>query len=124
MALQPQFDPRGRPMLGQATEGATERKIAILHEASGPRFKELELNVIVGDAALVGSGRSARESLLAATKSAATGLVGTPYVLYGTLSQLRDRLLRRRDRLGISYYAIPGHAMEAMAPLVAALAGR
>jgi probable F420-dependent oxidoreductase len=124
VALQPQFDPRGRPMLGQATEGATERKIAILREASGPRFEELELNVIVGDAALVGSGRSARESLLAATKWAATGLVGTPYVLYGTLGQLRDRLLRRRDRLGISYYAIPGHAMEAMAPLVAALAGR
>ena len=45
-------------------------------------------------------------------------------ILYGTLGQLRDRLLRRRDRLGIGYYAIPGHAMEAMPPLVAALAGR
>jgi len=40
------------------------------------------------------------------------------------LGQLRERLLRRRDRLGISYYTIPGHAMEAMEPLVAALAGR
>ena len=124
VALQPQFDLRGRPMLRQATEGATERKIEILREAAGPRFEELELNVIVGDTGLVGSGRPARESLLAATKSVATGLVGTPYVLYGTLGQLRDQLLRRRDRLGISYYAIPGHAMEAMAPLVAALAGR
>jgi hypothetical protein len=67
---------------------------------------------------------SVRESLLTATKSVASGLVRTPYVLYGTLGQLRDGLLRRRDRLGISYYAIPGHAMERMAPLVAALAGR
>ena len=30
----------------------------------------------------------------------------------------------RRDRLGISHYAIPGHAMEEMAPLVEALTGK
>jgi probable F420-dependent oxidoreductase len=123
VALQPQFNPQGRPMVRQATEGATERKIAILRDAAGPRFEQLELNVIVGDAGLVGSGRPAGESLVAATKSLASGLVRTPYVLYGTLGQLRDGLRRRRDRLGISYYAIPGGAMESMAPLVAALRG-
>jgi hypothetical protein len=52
------------------------------------------------------------------------GAVGSPYLLYGTLRQLRARLERRRDRLGISHYAIPGHSMEEMAPLVAALAGQ
>jgi probable F420-dependent oxidoreductase len=124
VAFQPQFDPRGRPMVRQATEGATARKITILREAAGERFEQLELNVIVGDAGLVGSGRPAGESLLAAAKAAATALIGTPYALYGTLGHLRDQLQRRRDRLGISYYAIPGHAMEAMAPLVATLAGR
>ena len=80
--------------------------------------------MIVGDAGLAGSDRPALESLAAATKSVATMPIETPYVLYGILDQLRERLLRRRDRLGISYYAIPGRAMEAMAPLVAALAGR
>lgn len=124
VALQPQMDSRGRPMVWQATEGATEQKIAILRAAAGPRFEELEINVIVGDAGLAGSNRPTLESLAAATKSIATALVETPYVLYGTLGRLRDELLRRRDRLGITYYAIPGRAMEAMAPLVAALAGR
>ena len=124
VALQPQFDPRGRPMLRQATERETARKIAIVREAAGERFEQLELNVIVGDAGLVGSGSPLLASLVNAGKSAATAVVDTPYVLYGTLGQLRDRLLRRRDRLGISYYAIPGNAMESMAPLVAALAGR
>ena len=51
-------------------------------------------------------------------------MVRTPYVLYGTLGQLREWLPRRRDRLGISYYAITGHAMESMGPIVAALAGK
>jgi probable F420-dependent oxidoreductase len=124
VALQPQMDQRGRPMVRQATEGATAHKIAILRAAAGPRFEDLEINVIVGDAGLAGSDRPPLESLAAATKSIATALVETPYALYGTLGQLRDRLLRRRDRLGITYYAIPGRAMEAMAPLVAALGGR
>ncbi|MCU0483705.1 MAG: TIGR03621 family F420-dependent LLM class oxidoreductase [Chloroflexi bacterium] len=124
VALQPQVDPRGRPMLRQATEGATAGKVAIVREAAGGRFEHLELNVIVADAGLVGRRRPAGEALVAAGMSLATGLVGTPYVLYGTLGGLRDGLLRRRDRLGISYYALPRRAMEAMAPLVAELAGR
>ncbi len=124
VAMQPQFDVRGRPMIRQATEAATARKIAVLREAAGARFEQLELNVIVGDAGLVGSGAPPLTSLVTAAKSLATALVGSPYVLYGTLGGLRDQLQARRDRLGISYYAIPGRAMEAMAPLVAALAGR
>jgi probable F420-dependent oxidoreductase len=124
VGLLPGFNSRGRPMIRQATEAATERKVAIVRDAAGDRFDRLELNVIVSDAGLAGSGRPAVESLLTATKSIATGLVGTPYVLYGTLGQLRDQLRSRRDRLGISYYALPGRAMEAMAPLVADLAGR
>jgi hypothetical protein len=51
-------------------------------------------------------------------------LVGSPYLLYGSLRQLRDQLERRRDRTQISYYAIRQGSMEAMAPLVEALAGR
>jgi hypothetical protein len=73
---------------------------------------------------MVGSGRPLPSSLAAAGKAAVTKLIGSPYVLYGTLGQLRDRLERRRARTGISAYSFPQGAMEAMAPLVDALAGR
>jgi hypothetical protein len=56
--------------------------------------------------------------------AAAVGLVGSPYVLHGTRARLREILERRRERLGISFYAIPQPAMESMAPLVADLTGR
>lgn len=124
VAMLPQFSSHGRPIVRQGTESATATKVRIVREAAGARFEHLELNVIVGDAGLVGSGRPVLPSLLAAGKRAASGLVGSPYVLYGTVGQLRTQLLRRRDRLGISSYAIPGRAMEEMAPLVAELAGR
>ena len=122
VAIQQQFDPEGHPIPGEATEAAIEAKVAIVREAAGPRIAQLELNMIIFDAALVGSRRGGPGLLRAAVKSVVRS--GTPYFLYGTLGQVRDRLLRRRDRLGISYYTIPGHAMEAMAPLVETLAGR
>jgi probable F420-dependent oxidoreductase len=120
----PQFSRRGWPMVSQATEAQTARKVAIVREAAGPRFDSIELNMFVGDAGIAGSGRPLLPSLAALSKSVATRIVATPYVLYGTVAELVEQLRRRRERLGISYYAIPGHAREAMAPLVERLAGR
>ena len=124
VGLVPGFSPRGWPLLSEITEGAAARKVAILREAAGERFEQLELNVWLADAGLVGSGNSVLGSTLAALKRVPVSAVGSPYVLYGTLASLRSQLLRRRERLGISYYIVPGQAMESMAPLVEALAGR
>jgi probable F420-dependent oxidoreductase len=120
----PQFSPNGRPMLTDATESALERKVALVQEAAGERFAHLELNLFIADAGLIGSGQPVGGSLLAAAKSATVGLMGSPYLLYGTLDQLRDLLERRRERTGISYYSIMQRSAQAMAPLVSALAGR
>ena len=124
VGLIPQFSPKGRPMITDAGPEATARKVAIIREAAGDGFERLELNVFVADAGLAGSGRPLPASLVAATKALATALVNSPYVLYGTLGALRDKLERRRSELGLTYYAVPHGAMEAMAPLVEALAGK
>jgi len=120
----PQFSSRGRPILTDVSEAALNRKVAIVREAAGERFARLELNLFIVDAGLVGSGEPFARSVLAAAKVASVGLAGSPYFLYGTLPALRERLERRRERSAISYYAIRQGSMEAMAPLVEALAGR
>jgi probable F420-dependent oxidoreductase len=124
VGLIPQFSPRGRPTWTDVTEAAAERKVAIVREAAGDRFDRLVLDVFIVDAGMVGSGRPMPQSVVAAGKGALTGLIGSPYLLYGTLGQLRERLERRRARTGISAYSFPQGAMEAMAPLVEALARR
>lgn len=124
VGLIPQFNPRGLPILADVTEPALARKVALLQATAGERFERLELSIYAADAGMIGSGHRFGGSLVAAAKAASLGLAGSPYLLYGTLRQLRERLLRRRDRLGISHYAIPGHAMEGMAALVDALADR
>jgi probable F420-dependent oxidoreductase len=127
LGLLTQFDARGRPIASQATEARTVEKVAIVREAAGSReaFERLELNILVAAAGLVGSGATPVGSALAAVKALAPKLVGgSPYLLHGTLSQVRETLLRRRERLGISYYVWSARVMEPMAPLVEALAGR
>ena len=124
VGLVPGFDAHGRPHFRQATETATAEKVALIREAAGDRFDRLELNLWLGDAALVGSGNSLLGSVAAVARWAPTAVYGSPYVLYGTLASVREKLLRRRDKLGISYYTVPSHAMESMAPLVGALAGK
>src|SRR5664280_2157253 len=124
VGLVPGFDAHGRPHFRQATETATAEKVALIREAAGDGFERLELNLWLGDAALVGSGNSLLGSVAAAARWAPTAVYGSPYVLYGTLASVREKLLRRRDKLGISYYTVPSHAMESMAPLVGALAGK
>jgi len=125
VGLIPQFDTRGRPIVGQATEGATRAKAEIVRAEAGSRWDSLRLDVIVFDAGIVGGPAAGPlASLAAAAKATAVALIGTPYVMYGTLARLRSLLEWRRDRAGISQYALPAHAMDAMAPLVEALRGR
>jgi probable F420-dependent oxidoreductase len=92
-----------------------------LREAAGARFEQLELNVnllAVGDQ--VPSWISARFKLDPAQMEQA----GSPIVLTGSVDQMCEQLLARRERFGISYIAVGEEMMDALAPAVARLAGR
>jgi probable F420-dependent oxidoreductase len=127
VGLIPQFTSGGRPRIMDASEEALARKVEVVRAAAGEGFSALELSIYCADAGMVGGGghgHGLAGSAFAAAKELLTAAMPSPYLLYGRLGQLRDRLERRRDRLGISHYAIPGHAMEEMAPLVRALSGQ
>jgi probable F420-dependent oxidoreductase len=122
VAIAPTLGSTGRPKLGTGTVGSVAERIAILRRE--PRFSELELNVIVFDAQVTDAAQSIVEGLAAHIKSAATTIVDTPFFMYGSRASLVEDLLARRERLGISYIALPGGAMKAFAPVVAELRGK
>ncbi len=126
VGLLPQFSTRGRPIFTQASEKETARKVSIVREAAGSpaAFERLELNVLVADGGVIGARSPARSSLAALKSLGPLAIGGTPYLLYGTARQIRERLLRRREKLGISYYVLHVPLMEPMASVVEALAGR
>lgn len=117
VALAPQVNADGQPKVADLTTGATERKIARLRTAAGTRFAALELNAIVFDAGVTDEPRTFLDAAATRMKAAITQVVDSPYFLYGALGDLRRQLLARRDRLGITYYAIPEKVMEPFAPL-------
>ena len=116
VAFVPQVDPQGRHKLSDVTGGATAAKVARVRKAAGERYARLEIQGFVIDADVGGVAAQAKRLALAA--------LDTPYFLYGSVRQVAHDLVRRRERLGISYYPIPDRAMESFAPVVAALRGR
>ncbi len=124
VGLLPQFDARGRPIVAQATEGATAAKVALVREAAGSRWGSFDLDVLVADAGLVDWSKHPVGSFRSLAAAAGASLVGTPYLLHGSLTRLETLLLRRREAWGLNSYTFPVRAMEVMAPLVERLAGR
>ncbi len=122
VAIAPTLNPSGGVNIRSATVGSVEKRIATLRRA--PRFSEVELNVIVFEAQVTDATRSIVAALAARLKSAATAILETPFFMYGSRASLVEDLLARRERLGISYIALPGREMRALAPVVAALRGK
>ena len=106
-----------------ATDDATSRKIGWIRDAAGPRFDELELHVRV-HLTIVTNDRWG----MAAALGPAFGLtpeqaLRSPHALAGSVEEIVDDLLERRDRWGISYIGIGVDALHSFAPVVARMAG-
>ena len=125
VSLAPRMTAGGRPTVRGVSDGAAARAARLVRQLAGARADRVDIDVFVADVGVVGSGQPVGASAVARLKSAAPPLVGgSPHLLYGTLPQLRDGMLRRREETGINAYGIPMRAMEALAPLVAELTGR
>jgi probable F420-dependent oxidoreductase len=124
IALNPQFDANGQPVLSDLTTGATQRKLEVLRAALGARFAKVELNVFVVDAGVSDQPRSPLDAVATRLKGTAAHLVDSPFFLYGSVADLKRQLLERREKLGITSYGLPEKALEPFAPVVRELRGR
>jgi probable F420-dependent oxidoreductase len=106
-----------------ATAASTERKIAWIREAAGDRFAHLVLQTRI-HLALVGHDRTETANNLAASFGLPPEEVtGTPHALFGSVDEIVEDLLFRRERFGFSSVGIALEAADMMAPIVAKLAG-
>ena len=102
-------------------EAVFQQKIDTLREAAGDRFGEIELNV---NLAAVGDRLHPWTAQRFGVTLEQLQAIGSPSVLLGTPDEMCDQLEARRERLGISYVNCGADMMEALAPVVARLAGR
>jgi probable F420-dependent oxidoreductase len=106
-----------------ATAGATAEKVGWVREAAGDRFDDIELSytayltMVTDDREAVAGGLGQGFGL------DTEQVLAMPNFAIGTVAQIADELERRRDELGFSYIVVGGECYEAMAPVVARLAG-
>jgi probable F420-dependent oxidoreductase len=105
------------------TAAATDRKIGWIRAAAGDRFDELELQVRVHLVLPTDDRAGTIDAFAPAFGLTAAEAAETPHALVGTTSEICDDLLARRERWGISYIGASVDALDAVAPVVARLAG-
>lgn len=113
-----------RDLSGWRTAGVDQR-VQFVREAAGARYERLELNALVQTVVATDNRLLAAEELARRWPQLSPAeILESPYVLIGTVDQQVENLQARRARWGISYYIIFEPYMEALAPVVARLAGR
>jgi probable F420-dependent oxidoreductase len=102
-----------------------EERLRLVREAAGDdRYAQLELNVLVQRVLVTDDRRGAAEALTSRWPQLTPDeFLQSPYLLIGTVDQIVEDLLERRQRWGLSSYTIFESYMDACAPVVARLAG-
>jgi probable F420-dependent oxidoreductase len=101
-----------------------DERVRLVRETAGPRFTQLELNVLVQRVTVTDERRKAVGELTSRwPQLTPDDVLGSPYVLVGTVEQIVEDLRARRERWGISYVMTHEPFMHTLAPVVARLAG-
>jgi probable F420-dependent oxidoreductase len=125
VGLAPRSQPGGTLDPSDVTPEATDAKLAVVREAAGRRFADLELNVLVL-AARLGRGLSRQdlaEELATSWDIDPEAVLTSPHAVLGSPEQVVNDLLANRERFGISYVTVPEPALADFAPVVARLSG-
>jgi probable F420-dependent oxidoreductase len=117
----------GRPDARSAHDAlapSIDRKFDLIRDVAGERLPALEFNAWISVAQVTDDRAGVGERLSARFGASGADVLRSPVVLVGSVSQIVDTLLERRDHWGYSYVALQGDQVDAFAPVVAELAGR
>jgi probable F420-dependent oxidoreductase len=114
------------PDVSDFRAAVVDERVRLVREAAGARFERIELNALVQRVIVTRDRRAAAGELAAGRWAALTPdeILASPYALIGTVEQMTADLVARRERWGFSYVMTHEASMDALAPVVAGLAGR
>jgi probable F420-dependent oxidoreductase len=98
-------------------------KIDRLRAAAGARADDVEINVLLQSFELTQDRRGAAERLAADLETTTEDYLALPFGLVGTIDEVVEDLLVRRERWGISYVTVFAEHLEGFAPVVERLSG-
>lgn len=109
--------------IGSATAAATAQKIEWIKAAAGSRFEQIELETAAYFTIVTDAATATREKMAPMFGMSPEDFAEHPNVLIGSVDEICDRIVERRQKFGISYVSFGTSVMEAVAPVVSRLAG-
>lgn len=109
--------------IGSATAAATAQKIEWIKAAAGERFEKIELETAAYFTIVTDAAAATREKMAPMFGMSPDDFAEHPNVLIGSVDEICDRIVERRQKFGISYVSFGTSVMEAVAPVVSRLAG-
>ena len=102
-----------------------DARVGLVRETAGARFDRLELNALLQRVIVTDDRRAAAQELCQRwTALSMEDILGSPFVLLGSVDEIVADLEARRARWGLSYYVVQEPYADALNPVVARLAGR
>jgi probable F420-dependent oxidoreductase len=107
-----------------STAEETERKIGWIRDGAGSRFGDIELEIAAYFTVVTDDTAGRTAEMAAGFGLEPAQLAVHPHVLVGSVTEISERLIERRERYGISYVTVGVKAMDDFAPVVERLSGR
>ena len=101
-----------------------DEKVAIVREAAGARFNDIEMNVRAFLVSITDDAKQAASGIASMLGVEQQMVEESPFALVGPTSKLIEDLLERRERWGFSYVIVGADDVDSFAPVVAALNGK
>ncbi len=106
-----------------ASAQETANKIEWIREGAGVRFDSIELQIRYFLHAVTDDKTSFAAAVAPGFDSTAEEVLGSGAALLGTLDEMIDTLVQRREEWGVTYVIVGNDFFETFAPVVAKLAG-
>lgn len=109
--------------IGSSTAELTEEKIQWVKDGAGDRFGDIELEIAAYFTVVTPDSEATLGKMAPMFGMTPETMAEHPHVLIGSVDEICDRLVDRRERFGISYVSFGTSNMDAVAPVVSRLSG-
>jgi probable F420-dependent oxidoreductase len=109
--------------MATAAADAVDEKVGFVKAAAGDRFGEIELQLQLFKTQITDDPGPVIDGLAKAFGLPPEVVATAPFFQIGSVAQIKENLIAMRERWGISYIVCQNDGTQALAPIVAELAG-
>ncbi|MCX4090812.1 TIGR03621 family F420-dependent LLM class oxidoreductase [Nocardia sp. alder85J] len=109
---------------GRTPQQEAARRLGFVRDAAGDRFGDIDIESSPFFTAVTADPAAALSGIATVLRISADGLGDHPNVLTGTVDEIADRLLERREIYGANYITVQQTEFAAFAPVVELLTGK